>query len=253
MIPLIIDISQFANQMSFSQEEVKSFSKMILDRAAARYMYLWEKAVDTNLKSTRGFYKSGMKFSYIDDSNVMFELEGKGVAKLGLMIERGVSAFDIKEGMMNSPKAKQSASGGWYITVPFRMATSNAIAESVVFAGIMPKMIQKIAKQSGKTTADNMPDEFKVKGVREEVSGGLPQAKMEKYTHKNPIFEGVMKTKGGYVSMRRISNNSDENSWIHKGFEKRGFMQASLESLASEIPNILRESRNEFLDIKFGR
>lgn len=254
MPPVIIDISGLVQQFSFSENEAKGFSKMILDRTAARYMYLWENQVNNGLKSTRGFYKAGMSFKYIDDKTIQFELEGKGISKLGLMLEQGASAFDIKEGLLNSPKAKTGKDGNRYITVPFRIATSSAIAESAVFAGIMPKLIYQIAKQKGSVSGSDLPEEYKVKGVRAELSGtNLPVFKTDEYVHKNPIYEGVTKNSGGgYGTMRRVSDNSEKNSWIHKGFTKRGFMEKALGELSTELPNILASVRKEYLDVKFG-
>lgn len=253
MPPVIIDISSLIQQFSFSENEVKGFTKMILDRAASRYMYLWENQVNNGLKSTRGFYKAGMSFKYLDDNTVQFELEGKGISRLGLMLEQGASAFDIKEGLLNSPKAKTGKDGGRYITVPFRMATSSAIAESSVFAGIMPKLIYKIAKENGSVSGSDLPEEYKMKGVRAEISStSLPVFKTEKYEHKNAIYEGVKKTESGYSSFRRVSENSEPNSWIHKGFTKRGFMVKALGELSGELPNILASARKEYLDVKLG-
>jgi len=253
MVPIMIDISPLVNKLRFSEEEVKGLSKAILDRISSRYMYLWEKNVDDNLKSTRAFYKAGMKWYYEDDFNVVFELEGKGVSKLGLMLERGVDAYDLKEGFKKSSNAKNQGQPNWYLTVQFRMATSDAIAESSVFAGVMPKLIYNLAKKEGSVTKSNIPDEFNKLNVRQEIKGSsMVDNKTAAYTHKNPIHEGITKTSGGYVSFRRVSGNSDQNSWIHKGFQKRGFMGASLEQLSGEIAGIVDLAEKEFLNLKFS-
>ena len=254
MIPIMIDISPLVSSLNFSEEDVKGLSRTILNRLSARYMMLWERNVDSELGSTRAFYKAGMKWYYENDYTVVFELEGKGMAKLGLMIERGASAFDIKEGFKTSPKAKNPGQPNWYLTVPFRHATSTAIAESTVFSAIMPKLVEKMVKKEGKITKNNIPKEFDFLGKREEITGSdLAVDVSEKYTHKNPIHEGLMKSDtGGYVTMRRVSGNSAKNSWIHKGFQKKGFMALSMEQMSSEIPTITANARDEFLDIKFG-
>ena len=258
MLPITIDVTAFVKKFEFSNEEIKSFSKFLLGRIGREYMEIWDKKVNENLKSTRVAYKSGMKFSFIDDYNIMFELEGKGQAKLGLMIERGADAFDIKEGFKKSPKAIRPNSPDWYITIPFRHATPEALAESTAFSGNMPKPIHMIAKTEGKTTMSNLPAEFRTLGVRPELNVPetvLPKEKQAEYTHKSPIYEGIQRSTmlkhHSYTSFRRVSGKSESNSWIHKGFQQRDFMGKSANELSMKLNNLISLAREKFLDEKF--
>lgn len=258
MIPMNIDISGLLSQFSFSEKEVKDFSRLVLDMAANRYEKIWNDKIKNELNSTRSTYQESMKIIRPDDYSVIFELEGKGVGKLALMIEDGASAFDLKEGFKKSSKAKNPGQPNWYLTVPFRIATPEAIAESMAFSGRMTDPIYKIAKEKGKVSFNDLPQENRELGVRAKINVPetvMPKYKQEAYTHKSPIFEGITKgTKqyhGQYGTFRRVSDNSDKNSWIHKGFEKKDLMGRSLTELGGEIQEILNTARREFLDIKF--
>jgi len=48
-----------------------------------------------------------------------------------------------------------------------------------------------------------------------------------------------------YMTFRRVSDKSDENSWIHKGFEAHNFMEKALEE--SQVDKVFAECRDEFL------
>ena len=258
MVPIQIDISGLVAQFQFSKEETRGFSRFLLDRLGREYMEIWENKVNDGLGSTRAAYKSGMKFSFLDDFNIEFELDGKGQSKLGLMIERGADAFDIKEGFRNSPKAKNPGQPDWYLTVPFRLATPEALAESSAFSGRMPKSIHQIAKQKGQVTNSDLPKEFQTLGVRPELNVSqniLSAEKQAEYTHKSPIYEGIqrsmMERHSHYTSFRRVSGKSEPNSWIHKGFEERDFMGKSLQDLSNNLNDIIDLAREQFIDSKF--
>jgi hypothetical protein len=255
MVPISIDISGAVQRLMLTQEEVKSYSRFVLDSIGTRYMQLWEQGVDRKLNSTRSAYKAGMSMRYIDDYNLEFQLEGKGFAKLGLMIERGVSPFDIKEGFERSPKAKRNEDGGWYLTIPFRHATSSAIAESGAFANRMPKPVEKIAKKSSSPLRlPDLPPEFQNKGKRAELVGS-DNLVIKEYKHKSAIFEGLTHGKkehhGQYTTFRRVSDNSDPLSWIHMGFEEHNFMGKALNSLTNEFEPIIDLAEEQFLADRF--
>lgn len=252
MVPIMIDISGVVNRLVLSPEEVKSYARYVLDTLGGRYMELWEKKVDNGLHQTKGTYKSGMKAEYIDDFNMAFILDGKGIGKLGLMIEQGCTPFDIKDGFKQSSKVKHNKAGGWYLNIPLRFATAQAIAESAVFANKMPKPVENIVRKMGKddyVKESQLPVEFQIKGVRKEINSGGQS--IPEYQHKSSIYVGLQhSTKpghGGYMTFRTAGENSDKNSWIHKGFEAHNFMGKALEDLTGEFPQLIDQAEKEFL------
>jgi hypothetical protein len=250
MIPINIDISQAMARIMPTQEEVRDYSRFVLDSIVTRYIEMWEKEVDNSLHQTKRAYKAGMPESvnYLDDYTAEVVLNGKGDSKLAIMIEKGASAFDIKDGFEKSSKVKHNKDGDWYLTVPFKWATSEAIAESSVFSGKMPKPVQNIVKREGKTTTTNLPSEFQVKGVRKEISNG--GVTIPAYEHKSSIYLGIVKSDkpqhSGATSFRRAGKNSDDGSWMHKGFEPHNFMGKAVDKLLSEIPSILKNAETQF-------
>lgn len=251
MLPITIDIGNFIDDLFLDQGDVKVLSKFVLDRIADRYMYLWEKSVDEQLHSTRSLYKRSMSYQYVDDFNIIFTLSGKGEGRLALMIEQGATSFDLKDGMRRSPKAHNPGQQNWWISVPFRQATSEALAESVIFAGKLDPQVQDIAKrQTAGVSFSQLPEQLQQRLTRPAINSGgkvIPE-----YQHKSPIQQGVVHGKqqfhGQYHTFRRISENSEQYSWIHKGFTEHDFMGKSLNSLSSEIPSIVSNAKSEFLN-----
>jgi len=257
MLEIQIDINPLVQALNFSDEEIDSLGKMVVDRVGDTYRQKWEKLVGSELKSTRNIYFRSMDSQYVDDFNLQFILSGKGDSKLAMMIEEGASPFDIKKGMERSPKRKQSKDGDWYMTIPYKQATPEALAESPIFAGKSTERVYEIAKENAGTpvTYEQLPQENREKGYRAKIQTG--QTVIPKYDHKAPIFEGLMKSTKpkheGYVTFRRISEKSDDNSWIHKGFSPHKFMEKALQDLEPELEGIENQAMNEFLDIKFGK
>lgn len=237
------------SSLTLSQDEVRSLSRFILDNVSDRYMQLWEKQVDENLHQTKNVYKMGMRYEYEDDYTVSFILDGKGASKLALMIEKGISAFDQKQGFSQSSKKTQvlrkDGTMGWYLTIPMRHATAQAIGEAYIFAGKLPQRIQQLSKKLGRPLkTEDLPTEY-----QQLLTNSVG------YEHKAPIYAGlVYNTKPsheGYFTFRRVSDMSDILSWTHKGFEEHDLMGKAFNDLTSELPDIVRESKDQFLDSKF--
>ena len=221
--PIIIDISDTVSAFYLSPEETASMSRYVTARLADEYVRKWERHIDDNLHSTRGEYKKGIFSEQVDDYNVILGLTPRQ-SKLSMMLEDGASQFDIKDGFEQSDKKHLKKKGGWYLTIPFRWATSGAVAESSVFSNKMPRPIEKLVKaQTTPLRLDQIPGQFKQLGSNK-TSG---------YNHKFNIYEGISRqqigsgteNRGGYMSFRRVSDNSDPESWQHPGFEPLKLME----------------------------
>jgi hypothetical protein len=250
LIPISINISKTISEFSLSQNQVNEFKSLLLDRLTISLVKAWEKQAKLNLHSTRNEYLKGLKTYREDDFKGGVVLSGS----LPVMIEGGAEAFDIKSGMLKSQKAKTSAKGSLYMTIPFKIATPESLAESSIFAGKMTKELYSEAKklEVGKSIEfKNLPKELQKVKTRDAVG------KWNKYEHKTPIFEGLTKLgakgHGQYGTFRRISNNPDTgsnpNSWIHKGFQARHFADAALSDMQVDL--VLIKVRDEFLSKYF--
>lgn len=216
-------------------------------------MEKWEKIVNRNLRQTKQSYLSGMRAEHPDPYSVVFILEGKEDSRLGLMLERGQDVFDIKEGMARSSKRKGKKDGGWFIHIPFRLASAEALAESSVFSGILPRPVYEVAKglQKGESlTVTQLPEEFRQKGVRQELTSKAGKS-FPKYEHKSSIYVGLQRSTkqyhGQYQNFRTISDKSDDNAFIHPGFRAHNFMEQALEEI--QIDRLYEHLKGEFLNV----
>jgi hypothetical protein len=243
----LIDISGTIEEFSLSSDEVSSLSRYILDSVSGEYMRNWETNIDGVLHQTKTNYKNAIYVEQPDDYSLILGMSPRK-DKLALMLEEGATSFDIKAAMSKSSK-RHEKNGHWYITIPFRWATSEAIAESSIFAGKMPKAVERLVKMSSSPIKQsNLPKGFDV--IRTSSVG---------YTHQSSIYAGIGKSdisstnkekRGGYWSFRRISDTSADNSWVHPGFPPLKLMEKTLNEL--QIDAIVDRAIDEFLSKKFN-
>jgi hypothetical protein len=252
MIPITLDISDTINEFSLDKEESRLLSKSIVNKLAKEFDSLWEEEIKT-LKSSRNAYKRA-KYEVppqIDDYSAVFTLSGAGeTGTLAMMIENGVSSFDMKEGFRNSDKAENKGTENWYLTIPMQIATADAIADSPVFSGKMEEEIQKIVKRDSILTKKNVPKELQIKTKRSEVE--VKGVKIPEYKSKSFKFEGLKRNidpkHGGYFQFRRVSEKSDDNSWIHTGIDAYNLMGKAIKKLnESTISRIVGKTIQDFL------
>lgn len=247
--PVIIDLSGIINEFILDENETKSLSRYVLSNISDEYMRVWERNIDSSLKSTRSEYRRAIFTEQPDDYSMVFGMTPTK-SKLAMMLEEGASQYDIKDGFSNSDKKHIKKDGsGWYLTVPFRWATSEAVAESMVFSNQMPKDIEKLVKTTGRPLKlSDLPSQYR--DTRTSSVG---------YKHRASIYEGLQRrdisstekeNRGGYFTFRRVSDKSEANSWQHPGFEPLKLMERSLSEL--RLDYIVDQSIDQFLTLKFA-
>ena len=217
VINISVDIASLIEEVHLNKDQVDSMMDYTIKEITQQFANEWERVAAENLKASRQ--------EYISNINVVDEGFAKGAVVLtGWLpnsVESGVSAFDMKDGLLNGPNAKVSKDGSRYNTVPYKHGTPGSLPENFS-GGIMPKEIHKIVKKKKPMVPlkfGELPAPFDERRVKE-----LPMDKGT-YQHKNPIHEGIRKQKDSagnisYESFRRVSDNSDENAWLHPGIEK---------------------------------
>lgn len=163
----------------------------------------WKKLAMENLHSTRNIYLQGLS---ADENGV--HLQGE----LPNALENGMPAYDMKRGFSLSPKRKITASGGWYLVVPFRILTPNAVGGGNKFT-----RTQYNAAKAGLNIPDSVLPKPK---TREGVYSGSQY--FPAYTAKTSSMTGIVSSpatngKQQYNTFRVVSSKSDPASWIHKG------------------------------------
>lgn len=244
MIPVLIDTSAVSAEFNLSSQDAKNMVSFVVKELTARYAKNWDNEAKRALRSTRQIYRS----SLVVGEQGPFTGYVMLVNKLPNMIESGASPFDMKSGFSKSSKARSSRSGGWYLTVPFRFATPGALGENEAFSNIMPQSVYSVAKtlsprqstmggavkQGQSLKANQIPSPYNIPRTRAMI---VTKSKtFEEYKHKHSIYEGMQRsqktyeraTQGQYVTFRRVSDNSDPNSWIHKGIEARRLSDQAL-------------------------
>lgn len=215
-----------------------------IDRAlkglGAAAMDYWKTLAAKELRSTAKDYIDALTH-YEKDGKVYVELrEGPKGSPMPNMIEQGWPGGDMRDWMLNSPKAKQGKNGP-YLVVPFRHGTPGTTERNV--GPQMPGPIHTAAK---KLTAQlSRPGKISHEGGTPVVHGqrlhpGLPMSaaakkilqRKEKPWHATSIYMGMIRkaqptAKGlqtsGFQTFRTISRHTSEpgKHWVHPGIKPR--------------------------------
>ncbi len=243
-----IDTRDLSSQFDLDREDVNMLLEYTVKQVTAEFAYLWGREAKQSLKSTRNEYINAIQI----DTRGRFT----GVAYLNPAawlpnaLEVGASAYDMKQGLLSSPKAKMGKNGP-YITIPFRFAGSGAIGESSVFSGIAPPEIERAVSKStsrGGLSLSEIPTKYHIPKTRELQRGALESVAFDKRMNiqTKSIYEGLKKSiSGGYINFRRVSLRSAPDSFQHPGFEARDFAYKALPKL--DMEGLLTSSIDGFL------
>lgn len=248
MLLLDIDIAPVVEEFNLLIDQSKNLSSQILKRVIDQYMQDWERIVSQDLNQTKDEYLKAIGVDYIDDFSAVIKLDGRK-SGLALKLEEGADPWDIKEDLKLGTKIKTTKDGGWYVDVPFRFATSEALGSSPVFSATMPAAIQRIVKKQSPAPLKQgqIPAQYSKPGYRREITKPV---NIPRYDHKVSVYEGLRRIQTGqksgkYMNYRRVSENSDDNSWIHPGLFARKFMDKTLNQLP--VNDIVDNVISEFL------
>lgn len=242
IIPITIDITHLAQQFKISKKQAEDVCDNVAKTMAASYARTLEKEAQKNLSQTRSRYIHNIR---VIDSG---RLEGTVLLdfskdKLVRMIELGASPFDIKAGLLSGPNSKITNKGKRYATVPFRWATPDSLGESDVFSGKMPKAVYKEAKKLaplGRLTDKRLQYPLNMASKREEIKDSAGKVLFKQYQHKSSVFQGISRVvdaktgQSRYFSFRRVSENSDPDSFIHPGIPQYNLMKKALSNFNQE-------------------
>lgn len=236
MLPIKIDLDEIVGEFSLSGEETNLLGAAIIDRVVQEYYERWRNLVGSELSKSRQEYLKAMYIERTSPLEVVFGLSARE-SSLALMVEEGTPPFDEKPGLLASPKAKQKKNGGFYITVPFRHATPEAIAESGIFSSILPQDVYTLAKNSQlPLKREQLPINQQLPGSRKAIN--VPELKIPEYIHKAAKYEGLVKVEAAssdkerrsqYMTFRRVSDKSDPNSWFNGGITAKKLMDRALQ------------------------
>lgn len=236
MVPINIDISSLIEEFSLDENQTLMIGTTIIDRVAQEYSYRWKNLIDKELKSSRNEYLRGIFIERVNPTEIIFGLSNRE-SSLPLSIEEGHGPWNEKPFLLGSLKAKRTKDGKPFLTVPFRHATPQAIAEAGIFSSIMPQDVYQLAKNSPMPLKrSQLPESQQIPGVRKEIN--IPGLKVSEYIHKAAKYEGLVRVeasssenenRGQYMTFRRVSDKSDPNSWFNGGIIAKRLMDRALE------------------------
>ena len=236
MVPINIDISSLIEEFSLDENQTLMIGTTIIDRVAQEYSYRWKNLIDKELKSSRNEYLRGIFIERVNPTEIIFGLSNRE-SSLPLSIEEGHGPWNEKPFLLGSLKAKRTKDGKPFLTVPFRHATPQAIAEAGIFSSIMPQDVYQLAKNSPMPLKrSQLTESQQIPGVRKEIN--IPGLKVPEYIHKAAKYEGLVRVeasssenenRGQYMTFRRVSDKSDPNSWFNGGIIAKRLMDRALE------------------------
>ena len=239
LIDFSIDTRNIEAAFNLSDDQIDDLMQLVVHDITAAFAHYWENETKI-LSATKDQYRRSIKVAkrgrftgvaYLDPASWIVNA-----------VELGVPGFDMKPGMLNSPKAKTNKQGGKYLIIPFRFATPTAIGESEAFTAKLPPEIHKIAKEKdGPLALSDIPEQYhipKSAELRQKAkSMNWEQAKEATADHeKTSIYQGLQKRDGGYMNFRVVSENSEPGAWQHPGIEARELARKALANYEPQIP-----------------
>ena len=236
-----LNIDDLIKEFNFPQNTGDFIVSDTVERITEEIYRNWQLQATNALNSTRNEYINNLQI--IDNSKFSKTILLTGT--LPNMLELGASPFDMKEGFKKSSKVKYTQTTdkngnvvfSWYLTIPFRHATPGAIGENAAFADVMPQEVYDAIKGKMSDTPlkkSEIPSPFDIPSSRKQIV--MPTRTIPEYKHKSSIYEGMIKktaaygstTQNTYVTFRRVSENSDPDSWIHSGIQAYNLMPKAL-------------------------
>jgi hypothetical protein len=208
-----------------SRSEYEEFLEENVLHIVNRFEGLVKNKAVSELGSTKSEYLSAINHRRNGVGDYTVFLDKNNV--IANIIEKGQSPYDMKVGLLNSPKAKTSKSGEKYIDVPIKSKfNSSIIAKRFDVGDFMHK--------------GNLPiRNVKSRALRKKIVR-KGQTIAEAYRHKESVLvRGTVKTKQGQqgtaLVFRRVSVNSDPLAFFSKGTRKRNFFKKAIRQLKQEI------------------
>lgn len=238
-----VNIDDLIDELSLPDNVADLIVANTVDAVTLEIYRQWRLEATNGLTSTRNDYLNGLQII----NNNLFSKTIKLNGIFNNMLETGFSPFDMKEGYKKSSKVKYSThvdkqgniTMKWYLTIPFRHGIPTTIGDNAAFSGIMPDEIYDVVKSrmSGDgLRKSEIPSPYDIPQSRAAINIPSKNISIPEYKHKHSIYEGLQKTTAAYgkvtqntyMSFRRVSENSDPDSWIHKGVSAYNFLQKAI-------------------------
>lgn len=229
---------------------LKSSMQQVLLLTAQAARQEWIRVARQRLRSTAKAYISAIGPVEITRNVATVRLRNDTPeGKLANALEEGTGPYDLKKGLLRSPKVKRTKEGKPYIHVPFQLKTPGGGARGPS-PPVMPRPIYRLASQLGAGQQMKLPKKYEDYGIKTRLSADLQ--KWGHYTWKASPYQGIVKAplgggggKSTYMTFRTVSKNSDPSSWIHPGFKARGCIEEAAKSIDKIFGDVLTTLQNK--------
>jgi hypothetical protein len=253
LLKIDINLGDTIQEFKLDSNQVNDMVSAVSQALTLEIYRNWTEAAKQQLHSTRNNYIKGLILKNEENGINSITLVGQ----LNNMIENGCEPFDMKESFKESAKVHFTKDGGWYLTIPFRLATPGAIGENEAFSGVMPSEIYDIVRNQIPTITSqrsgtiyggeslkkgNIPTEYAIPKTRAAIVSSIGRV-FDEYKNKSSIYEGLMRnqktyekaTQSTYGTFRRVSDKSDPNSWIFRGIKQYDLADDALKNTDSNL------------------
>ncbi len=214
-----------------------------------------QKQAKEKLKSSFPEYMRSVRVS-MEDSLLVVELDKD--SWLANAVEEGASPFDMRGTILSSSKAKVSAKGFKYMTIPMSISKTKGSEEqhgtdkSQEYQQKLREIVEN-RPEFGKPKYNIMPDGAvsERQGIKSKVDDLTGLFRTRKHSSMSSLQSGKSRPKWNYVLFRKISDNPEldsKDSWKHPGITPVRIFKATEAWLNSEIDNILNELLNSELN-----
>lgn len=191
------------------------------------------------LNSSYENYMSAVKVR-LDDYVLLVELDQDNW--LANAVEQGVAAFDMKEKMLNGPKARINKKGQRFNIIPIskeKDGKGNNTDKSQDIQKRINEVLKKPKLGPSQLKVGNngqLRQSQKILSDDPKLSGFYRTRTFESTAQ---YYEGKSKPKWGYVMFRIVSENSPPESWQHPGLEAVGIFKTTQNWLDTNLESLL--------------
>lgn len=168
--------------------------------------------------------------------------------QIAVDLEYGKGPWDMKPMLLHGPKARVGKNGKRYNIIPFRHALPTS--KAAVAGQPMSKDIYKAAKALKPSLQGTIKTKWGGRLTGTEVKHPASSNPTTGYKHKTGIYEGMVKvqkaytkaTQSKYLTFRRVSEDSDPNSWWHPGYHASHISQAVSTYCKPGVEDMIRQA-----------
>lgn len=238
MLEIKLDVNDFLDELYYLSElNLNALEAQLTNNITNEIYKNWIRVAETNLNSTRAGYISGLNLQIVSPTEQDIVLVGW----LNNSVENGLAPFNMKPSALNGANVKVSKSGSRYVRISFNMAVKGSkLDETQTYSRIIPKSVWQAFTQ-GKP----IPRPHNRRNVRPGISNVETKETFPAYKHKQSLYAGLKQVGAKLSTIRTISDNSNPNSWIHKGIIAYNLRDKAL--AATDIDKITNDTIRKFL------